>query len=109
MLVKSRAQPLLLIVLSGGRAPGGALPSALRAEPGGPAAMNYTFQFGVAFAQLPELLNGAPSSRFELGLLTFWGGALIGLLGASLKTFGGPILRRVAHRPTSSSSPTRRR
>ena len=57
--------------------------------------MNYTFQFGVAFAQLPGLLQGAIVT-FELGLLTFWGGALIGLLGASLKTFGGPVLRRVA-------------
>ena len=38
--------------------------------------MNYTFQFGVAFAQLPELLKGAVIT-FELGLLTFWGGALI--------------------------------
>jgi polar amino acid transport system permease protein len=57
--------------------------------------MNYTFQFGVALEQLPELLQGAIVT-FELGLLTFWGGALIGLLGASLKTFGGPVLRRVA-------------
>jgi len=57
--------------------------------------MNYTFQFGVAFAQLPGLLQGAVVT-FELGLLTFWGGALIGLLFASLKTFGGPVLRRLA-------------
>ena len=57
--------------------------------------MNYTFQFGVALQQLPGLLQGAVVT-FELGLLTFWGGALIGLLGASLKTFGGPVLRRVA-------------
>ena len=57
---------------------------------------NYTFQWGVAFAQLPELLKGAIIT-FELGILTFWGGALIGLLGASLKTFGGPILRRTAN------------
>jgi len=57
--------------------------------------MNYTFQFGVALQQLPGLLQGAIVT-FELGLLTFWGGALIGLLGASLKTFGGPVLRRVA-------------
>ena len=57
--------------------------------------MNYTFQFGVALQQLPGLLQGAIVT-FELGLLTFWGGALIGLLGASLKTFGGPVLRRLA-------------
>ena len=35
--------------------------------------MNYTFQFGVAFAQLPGLLQGAIVT-FELGLLTFCGG-----------------------------------
>ena len=57
--------------------------------------MNYTFQFGVAFHQLPGLLKGAVVT-FELGLLTFWGGALIGLLFAALKTFGGPVLRRLA-------------
>jgi polar amino acid transport system permease protein len=57
--------------------------------------MNYTFQFGVALATLPELLRGAIVT-FELGLLTFWGGALIGLLGASLKTFGGRFLRGLA-------------
>ena len=50
--------------------------------------MNYTFQFGVAFHQLPGLLQGAVVT-FELGLLTFWGGALIGLLFAALKTLGG--------------------
>jgi polar amino acid transport system permease protein len=57
--------------------------------------MNYTFQFGVALAQLPELLKGAIVT-FELGLLTFWGGALIGLAGAAMKTFGGPVLRGIA-------------
>src|SRR5215470_6075075 len=50
--------------------------------------MNYTFQFGVALAQLPELLKGAIVT-FELGLLTFWGGAL--------KTFGGPMLGGLAN------------
>jgi len=58
--------------------------------------MHYTFQFGVALAQLPELLRGAIVT-FELGLLTFWGGALIGLLGASLKTFGGRFWRGLAN------------
>ncbi len=57
--------------------------------------MNYTFQFGVALAQLPELLRGALVT-FELGLLTFWGGALIGLAGAALKTFGGRLWRGLA-------------
>jgi len=58
--------------------------------------MNYTFQFGVALAQLPELLKGAVVT-FELGLLTFCGGTLIGLLFASLKSFGGAGLRRLAN------------
>lgn len=58
--------------------------------------MNYTFQFGVALAELPELLQGAILT-FELGILTFWGGALIGLLGAALKTYGGRGLRAVAN------------
>ena len=58
--------------------------------------MNYTFQFGVALAQLPELLKGA-AVTFELGLLTFCGGTLIGLLFASLKSFGGAGLRRLAN------------
>jgi len=57
--------------------------------------MNYTFQFGVALDRLPDLMQGAVLT-FELGLLAFWGGALIGLLGAALKTYGGPVLRRVA-------------
>src|SRR5258708_11332800 len=58
--------------------------------------MNYPFQFGVALAQLPELLKGA-AVTFELGLLTFCGGTLIGLLFASLKSFGGTGLRRLAN------------
>lgn len=54
--------------------------------------MNYTFQFGVALAGLPELLEGALLT-FELGVLAFSGGALIGLIGASIKTFGARPLR----------------
>jgi polar amino acid transport system permease protein len=57
--------------------------------------MNYTFQFGVALQSLPQLLQGAVVT-FQLGLLAFWGGALLGLLFAALKTFGGPILKRLA-------------
>jgi polar amino acid transport system permease protein len=57
--------------------------------------MNYTFQFGVAFDRLPELLQGAMIT-LELGILTFWGGALIGLAGAAAKTYGGPVVRRLA-------------
>jgi polar amino acid transport system permease protein len=58
--------------------------------------MHYTFQFGVALAELPALLKGAIVT-FELGLLTFWGGALIGMAGAAMKTFGGPVLRGIAN------------
>jgi polar amino acid transport system permease protein len=54
--------------------------------------MNYTFQFGVALKGLPELLEGALLT-FELGVLAFSGGALIGLIGASIKTFGARPLR----------------
>ena len=49
--------------------------------------MNYTFQFGVAFAVLPELLQGALLT-FQMGLVTFAGGSILGLLFAALKTYG---------------------
>ena len=57
--------------------------------------MNYTFQFGVALERLPELLQGALLT-FELGVITFWGGALIGLFFAALKTFGNRPVRWLA-------------
>ena len=57
--------------------------------------MNYTFQLGVALDQLPALLEGALVT-LQLALLGFWGGALIGVVGASAKTFGGPVARGVA-------------
>ena len=57
--------------------------------------MNYTFQLGVALDQLPALLDGALVT-LELALLGFWGGALIGVVGAAAKTFGGPVARGVA-------------
>lgn len=57
--------------------------------------MNYTFQFGVAFDRLPELLEGAVVT-LQLGVLTFWGGALIGLLLASLKVYGNRLARGLA-------------
>jgi polar amino acid transport system permease protein len=57
--------------------------------------MNYTFQLGVALDQLPALLEGALVT-LELALLGFWGGALIGVVGATAKTFGGPVVRGVA-------------
>jgi polar amino acid transport system permease protein len=58
--------------------------------------LHYTLQFGVVFKQLPYLLGGALIT-LELAFIIFWGGALIGLLGAIGKTFGGPITRRVVN------------
>jgi polar amino acid transport system permease protein len=58
--------------------------------------MNYTFQFGVAFDRLPDLIPGAVLT-LELSLISFWGGALLGLLLASLKTYGGPAPRHLAN------------
>ena len=55
--------------------------------------MNYTFQWGVALEHLPGLLDGAKLT-FIIGVLTFWGAALVGLAMASLKTYGGGITRR---------------
>lgn len=57
--------------------------------------MNYTFQFGVIFDRLPELLKGAVLT-LELSILGFWGGALLGLVLAALKTYGGRWVRRLA-------------
>ena len=57
--------------------------------------MNYTFQLGVALDQLPQLLDGAVVT-LELAFLGFWGGALIGVVGATAKTFGGPVGAAIA-------------
>ncbi len=48
--------------------------------------MNYRFQFGVVWENFPALLEGAWLT-FQLGVFAFAGGALIGLLGAALKTY----------------------
>ena len=58
--------------------------------------MNYTFQFGVALKRLPDLWQGALLT-LELGLLCYWGGALLGLLLASFKTYGGWIGKGLAN------------
>ena len=58
--------------------------------------MNYTFQFGVIFARLPELWHGALLT-LEIGVLSFWGGALLGLLLASLKVYGVAPVRKLAN------------
>jgi polar amino acid transport system permease protein len=52
--------------------------------------VNYTFQFGVVWRDFGALMQGALLT-FELGVLAFWGGALIGLAFAALKTFGGRV------------------
>lgn len=57
--------------------------------------MNYTFQFGVALESLPQLMRGALVT-LELGLLAFWGAALIGLAGASLATYGNWLTKGIA-------------
>ena len=56
--------------------------------------MDYTFQFGVVTKHLPYLIGGAWLSLL-LAFLAFWAGAVIGLLGAMGKTFGGRVVYRV--------------
>ena len=56
--------------------------------------MDYTFQFGVVAKHLPYLIAGAWVSLL-LAFLAFWAGAVIGLLGAMGKTFGGRVVYRV--------------
>ncbi|CAN5761323.1 amino acid ABC transporter permease [soil metagenome] len=48
--------------------------------------MNYRFQFNVVWGDLHVLLDGALLT-FQLGLVAFAGGAVIGLAMAALKTF----------------------
>jgi polar amino acid transport system permease protein len=55
--------------------------------------LNYTFQFGVVFVQLPYLLGGALLT-LEVAFLSFWLGCVIGLFGALGKMYGGGLLRR---------------
>ena len=49
--------------------------------------MNYSFQFAVVWDNFDVLLAGAWLT-LQLGVAAFAGGALIGLVGAALKTFG---------------------
>ena len=48
--------------------------------------MNYQFQYGVVWENFGALLEGAWLT-FQLGVLAFAGGLLIGLLGAAIKSF----------------------
>lgn len=56
--------------------------------------MNYTFQYGVVWRDFGALMQGALLT-FELGVLAFWGGALVGLALAAVKTFGGRLAERL--------------
>jgi polar amino acid transport system permease protein len=49
--------------------------------------MTYTFQYGQIWPYLPRLLDGAVLS-FQLAILAFCGGLLIGTLCAAVKSFG---------------------
>jgi polar amino acid transport system permease protein len=49
--------------------------------------MNYRFQFGVVWDNLDALFAGALLT-FQLGVVAFGGGAIIGLICATLKTYG---------------------
>ena len=57
--------------------------------------MNYTPHFGQIARYLPYLCGGAAISLL-LASLAFFGGMVIGLLGAMAKTSGTPILRWLA-------------
>lgn len=58
--------------------------------------MNYTFQYGVVWKNFGELLDGAILT-FQLGAISFAGGALIGLLCAALIAYGPFIFRLPVH------------
>ena len=49
--------------------------------------MDYNWQFNVVWDNFGVLMEGAWLT-FQLGVLAFWGGALIGLAGAAIKTYG---------------------
>ncbi|CAN0605445.1 unnamed protein product, partial [Ectocarpus sp. 12 AP-2014] len=54
--------------------------------------MNYTFQYRVVWDNFDALMEGAWLT-FQLGVVAFAGGVLIGLLGAAIKTYGPAPLR----------------
>ena len=54
--------------------------------------MNYTFQYGVVWDNFDVLMEGAWLT-FQLGVIAFGGGAIIGLVGAAIKTYGPRPLR----------------
>lgn len=54
--------------------------------------MNYTFQYGVVWDNFDALMDGAWLT-FQLGVVAFAGGVIIGLVGAAIKTYGPRPLR----------------
>ena len=54
--------------------------------------MNYTFQYGVVWDNFGTLMEGAWLT-FQLGVVAFGGGVLIGLVGAAIKSYGPRPLR----------------
>jgi polar amino acid transport system permease protein len=58
--------------------------------------MNYTFQFSVVLIHLPYLLGGAVLS-LVIAFVSFWLGAVIGLVGAIGKIHGGRGVRMVVN------------
>lgn len=56
--------------------------------------MDYTLQFGQITRFFPAFLVGA-SISLTLAAISFSGGLLIGLVGAALKTYGSPLVRRL--------------
>jgi len=56
--------------------------------------MNYTFQFGEALTSLSYLLGGAWLS-LQIAFLAFWGGAVLGLLGAFGLVYGPSPVRHL--------------
>ena len=57
--------------------------------------MDYTFQFGEVFAQLPYLLGGA-AVTLQIAFVSFWAGTFIGMAGAIAKVYGNATTRRAA-------------
>lgn len=54
--------------------------------------MDYTFQFGVVWDNFGALLAGAWLT-FQLGVFAFGTGTIVGMIGASVKTYGPRPLR----------------
>ena len=70
--------------------------------------VEYTFQFGDVFAQLPYLLGGALVT-LQIAFLSFWAGRRHRHFGATSRVYGGPLRAAASPAATSPSSPTRRR